>query len=512
MRDALRRTCSRCVNVVAPVGMLALLFGLASTAALVAATPVAAVSGGVNVFVGYADSFHAFGEFPNPWAGTPKVTFDGCTPASACTFDAGAVRIENDGAVSVAIDQVGVHIGACLYTWSGPLYPVVLQPGASLITTQRGSGAASGCTGPDPSTFDSSDIPSPGICTNDGIEPMVDVTVDGVTTSHTDSGQVLNSGGVDPGSCTGTNESTEWVGIGNRACPGQTLSLEPAGQTHPIGTTATVTATYSNACGSPLSGVLVSIGATAGPNAGVNGSGLTDPNGSTSFSYSSLIPGTDTLDATVTNAAGFTATSNSVSVNWTVEFAPGGGSFVIGDRNAVIGGAVNFWGSQWSKRNSLSGGPAPRSFKGFAEAPDVPQCGQSWATDPGNSTPPPDGPLPALMAVIVTSSSHQSGSTIAGDIVEIVIVRTNAGYEPDPGHSATGTVVAVVCGSHTSGAGTSASPSHSAPASVPTAPNNPDQTSTPARNRPVKHVSTSATPGKLRHPPAQGTQRQQIRS
>ena len=492
MRYALRRTCSRCVNALAPVGILALLFGLSSTAALLTVRPVAAASGGVNVFVGYADSFHAFGEFPNPWAGSPNVTFDGCAPASACTFDAGAVRIENDGGTSVAIDQVSVHVGDCLYRWSGPLYPVMLAPGASLITTQRASGAASGCTGPDPSTFDSSDIPGAGICTNDGIEPTVEVTVDGVTTGHTDGGQVLNAGGIDPGSCTGTNESTEWVGIGSRACPGQTLSLSPAAQSHPIDTTATVTATFTNTCGSPLSGVLVSTDATAGPNTGVNGSGVTDSNGSTSFSYSSLIPGTDTLHATVTNAAGFTATSNSVSVTWTIEFAPGGGSFVIGDRTAVVGGAVNFWGSQWSKRNSLSGGPAPRSFKGFAETPPTPQCGQSWATDPGNSTPPPDGPLPSLMAVIVTSSSHQSGSTIAGDIVEIVVVKTDTGYEPDPGHSATGTVVSVVCGGLSPGAGTSAVPhavtSHAGSASVPTARNNRNQTSNPAQDRRVKHL------------------------
>ncbi|HEX9095549.1 MAG TPA: hypothetical protein VF990_05540, partial [Candidatus Dormibacteraeota bacterium] len=56
------------------------------------------------------------------------------------------------------------------------------------------------------------------------------------------------------------------------------------------------------------------------------------------------------------------------------------------------------------------------------------------------------GPLPALMAVIVTSSSQQSGSKISGDIVEIVIVKTDPGYEPNPGHAGTGTVLAALCG------------------------------------------------------------------
>jgi hypothetical protein len=50
-----------------------------------------------------------------------------------------------------------------------------------------------------------------------------------------------------------------------------------------------------------------------------------------------------------------------------------------------------------------------------------------------------------LMAVIVTSSSGKSGPTISGNIVEIVIVKTNPGYAPNPGHAGTGTVVAVVC-------------------------------------------------------------------
>jgi hypothetical protein len=50
------------------------------------------------------------------------------------------------------------------------------------------------------------------------------------------------------------------------------------------------------------------------------------------------------------------------------------------------------------------------------------------------------------MAVVVTSAVHQTGSEISGDIAEIVVVRTNAGYRPNPGHAAGGTVVAVICG------------------------------------------------------------------
>jgi hypothetical protein len=123
------------------------------------------------------------------------------------------------------------------------------------------------------------------------------------------------------------------------------------------------------------------------------------------------------------------------------------GSFVIGD-NGTRSWSVNsvtFWDAQWAKLNPLSGGNAPSSFKGFAENPTPPTCGAGWTADPGNSTPPPDGPLPAFMAVIVTSSADKSGSMISGNSVHVVIVQTNPGYAPNPGHAGTGTVVAVVC-------------------------------------------------------------------
>jgi hypothetical protein len=49
------------------------------------------------------------------------------------------------------------------------------------------------------------------------------------------------------------------------------------------------------------------------------------------------------------------------------------------------------------------------------------------------------------MAVIASSSITKSGSTTSGNIRAIVIVKTDPGYAPDPGHPGTGTVVAVLC-------------------------------------------------------------------
>jgi len=49
------------------------------------------------------------------------------------------------------------------------------------------------------------------------------------------------------------------------------------------------------------------------------------------------------------------------------------------------------------------------------------------------------------MAVAVTSKTAKSGKTISGNVVHVVIVKTNPGYDANPGHPGTGTVVATVC-------------------------------------------------------------------
>jgi hypothetical protein len=299
--------------------------------------------------------------------------------------------------------------------------------------------------------MDSSDIgpggaPWAGNCSQSGVIPEVDVTIDGVPSAFSDSGQVLNTGGVDGASCPplNGNESTQWTLVGSQPCAGAQLSLAPPSQSDQVGDTATVVATLVNGCGTPLQGANVTFNVTAGPNAGTAGNGTTDANGQASFGYSSLTPGTDTVQASVTNPAG-TITSNTVQVIWTAPFAPSGGAFVIGDQNSATGSAVTFWGAQWAQLNSLSGGPAPASFKGFALNPTTPSCGVSWSTAPGNSPPPPAGPLPKYMAVIVTSSAAKSGATISGNTPHIVIVKTDPGYAPGPGHAGTGTVVSQVC-------------------------------------------------------------------
>lgn len=188
----------------------------------------AAASVPVDVYVGYADSLRAAPtHFPTPWADSPGVTFEGCQPAAECVYDAGAVRIVNNTGSPVTVNSVAVHISTRIYTgWPA----ASLASGGQVIVTQMRSGAANACTGPAPKTMDTSDIGAHGSryvgdCTPDGILPTVDVTVDGTLTIYTDSGQVLNTGGVDRASCpSGTNESTQWTLVGHAPSAGSELA------------------------------------------------------------------------------------------------------------------------------------------------------------------------------------------------------------------------------------------------------------------------------------------------
>jgi hypothetical protein len=161
-----------------------------------------------------------------------------------------------------------------------------------------------------------------------------------------------------------------------------------------------------------------------------------------------------TVTTKVTDVGGSTTTAPCMVTVFA--FATGNGAaFVIGDLEAPpaapIGSHVYFWGSQWWTMNPMTMGPAPASMKGFAGFEDnplgvPPACGkgQQWTTDTGNATPPPPS-VNTIMAVLVSSKIVQNGSVISGDIKEIVIVKTDSGYAPDPGHPGTGEVLGVLC-------------------------------------------------------------------
>jgi hypothetical protein len=153
--------------------------------------------------------------------------------------------------------------------------------------------------------------------------------------------------------------------------------------------------------------------------------------------YAALGPYTVTTHICDVGGACADATSNVL-----VYGTSAGGYFVVGDRSDT--GPVTFWGARWEKANTLSAGSSPAAFKGFADNTGNPVCGTTWSARPGNSSTPPAS-LPTYMAVIVSSSDSQSGPVISGNAVKAVIVKTDPGYEPDPGHAGTGTVVGEIC-------------------------------------------------------------------
>jgi Bacterial Ig-like domain (group 1). len=101
------------------------------------------------------------------------------------------------------------------------------------------------------------------------------------------------------------------------AIVGAGIVLGPADATNPINTNHTLTATVQDAQGHPVAGALVTFTATAGPNAGLTGTGTTDVNGHATFTYSSSATGTDTWSASFTDVTGATHTSNDAHKTWT---------------------------------------------------------------------------------------------------------------------------------------------------------------------------------------------------
>lgn len=274
---------------------------------------------GVNVYVGYADTLHASPtNFPTPWAGSPNVTFDGCQLGDLCDFDTSAVRVVNNTPVAHTF-SVALKFDTCAISiWSSH----VIQPGGELIVAQQNHNNAPGCD-PQDGEADGSDIGAgssniQGTCVQSGVIPEVDLTVDGTPFNQMDTGQVLNTGGVDKAACGGgpvLNESEQWTLLGTQPCSSAVLSLAPPSQSHVLGDTATVQASLTNSCGQPLQNVAVTFAVTSGPNTGVTGTATTNSSGLASFSYTSSTAGTDTLVASTSNPAG-TISSNGVQVIW----------------------------------------------------------------------------------------------------------------------------------------------------------------------------------------------------
>ena len=166
--------------------------------------------------------------------------------------------------------------------------------------------------------------------------------------------------------------------------------------------------------------------------------------------------GNQPVSATFNGDSYYAASSDNSQQGLVFSYLPAGGGFALGDQavhSAMPTTTLTWWGSKWAKLNPLSGGGTPASFKGFAQTflngsttVADPVCGGTWTGTTGPSTALPSG-VPAYMAVVVPNKVTQSGSTISGNVAKVVIVKTNAGYQPDPDEPGTGSVVATLCGS-----------------------------------------------------------------
>ncbi len=177
--------------------------------------------------------------------------------------------------------------------------------------------------------------------------------------------------------------------------------------------------------------------------------GLTDLTGVASCVITTVSSplGPVTVTADFAGDAWYLPSSDSISA---IVFAfPERGAFVLGDATIDAAGpttTLTFWNARWNRLNALTGGELPPAFKGFAAAPSSapPACGASWTTMTGNSSK-PVATVPSYMGVAVASKVTRSDSTVSGDIVQIVVIKTDDGYAPDPGVAGIGTLVATYC-------------------------------------------------------------------
>jgi hypothetical protein len=227
-------------------------------------------------------------------------------------------------------------------------------------------------------------------------------------------------------------------------------------------TTTTYTGPTVIAQGNPvtLSGRLLEDGTTP-----IAGRTLTLTIGSGATSQNCVTPATDTsgnAQCTIANVTvaqgpqpvkadfagdGYYLPSADATQHVIIFAFPARGIFALGDQTATANPSnVTFWGAQWSGLNTLTGGSAPASFKGFADNPSSkpPACRGTWTTSPGNSSS-PVASVPAYMGTAVSTSISQNGNTITGNITKIVVVLTAPGYAANPGHPGTGTIIATYC-------------------------------------------------------------------
>jgi hypothetical protein len=186
---------------------------------------------------------------------------------------------------------------------------------------------------------------------------------------------------------------------------------------------------------SPIAGKPVSLTLGSGASA-QSCSAVTDASGVASCSIGAVAQPLGAADVTAAFAGDAFHQPASAATVTRVFSGLARGVFVVGDLSAVAGATVTWWSPSWSSANTVSGGPAPSAFKGFASK----VTGATWCAVGGISGTPPST-VPTYMAVAVVDSVSKDGSTISGTATGIAIVRINPGYNPTTGVPGTGVLL-----------------------------------------------------------------------
>lgn len=126
------------------------------------------------------------------------------------------------------------------------------------------------------------------------------------------------------------------------------------------------------------------------------------------------------------------------------------GQFVIWGGNAPdlatalpLGAVYTFWGAQWADQVKAGDFSANSSFKGYAD--DVFPASSTWRSRPADASHPPTS-VPAYLGVILSTLIQKEGNVESGNIAGIGVLRVidPAAYTGDPGHPATGVLLALL--------------------------------------------------------------------
>jgi hypothetical protein len=280
-------------------------------------------SSNLAVFFGYAEDKETNnpppGAFPVPWSGSPNIVFLGgpvvgqtaCGALPLC-YDTGAIRLDNSGTSDVTISNVTADIhsslpgGKVFSLWGSFTVPA----GKSVILAENPPN-----NNPSYDNFDTSGYPKNN-CIPITVAPTVAFTINGVSSTVVDSTHILDTGGIDVGSCKPKrNESIPWAQVGSLGVNTTLVTLAPTTNNQFVGKAVTETASVRDGNGNALANTAVAFSVTSGPDIGQSANVVTDSSGNASFTYTGIAAGTDTVVAKVTSNGTFQ--SNQASVVWT---------------------------------------------------------------------------------------------------------------------------------------------------------------------------------------------------